>query len=157
MNKRFKPQDGQPFFMVDCDLTIGNFNFDEMDPFHVALSEFGNVFKTEEEAAFAAEQIRVRIDLQRLADAANEAEFTVTGDDPTVWDTINSHYYIYWDCENECLDVLFEWDQRADLIYFPSAESAHDAIKQLGAERIARYLFDVDPAQSEDKDGGADA
>ena len=157
MNKRFKPQDGESFYMVNCDLTIGNFVFDKIDPFHIAFAEIGNVYETEEEAQFVAEKIRVRIDLQRLADAANEAELTATGDDPTVWNTINNHYYIYWDCEGEFLDVLFEWDQRADLIYFPSAEAAHDAIEKLGAERIMRYLFDIDPEQLEDKDGGANA
>lgn len=157
MNKRFKPQDGQPFFMVDVDFTIGNFDFDEMDPLHVALAEFGNVFETEEEAEFVAEQIRVRIELQRLADAVNEDELTVTGDDPTVWDTINSHYYIYWNCEDECLDVLFEWDVRADLIYFPSDETARDAIEKLGAERIAQYYLGVDPDELAPKEGDADA
>lgn len=156
MNKRFKPQDGQAFYYLEIDLLVVHGNYDSSEALHVALAEFGNVFETEEDAEFVAEKIRVRIDLQRLADIANDTEFGTFGDDPTVWDTINSHYYIYWDCENECLDVLFEWDQRADLIYFPSAEAAQDAIKQLGAERIARYLFDIDPAQSEDKDGGAD-
>ena len=104
-----------------------------------------------------AEQIRVRIDLQRLADIANDTDFGTFGCDPTVWDTINSHYYIYWDCENECLDVLFEWDQRADLIYFPSADAAQDAIKQLGEERIARYYLGVDLDELSPKEGDAGA
>ena len=154
--KTFKPQDGQAFYYLEIDLLVVHGNYDSSEALHVALFEHGNAFETKEDAAFAAEQIRVRIELQRLADAANEAEFNEIGDDPTAWDTINSHYYIYWDVEDECLDVLFEWDQRADLIYFPSDESARDAITKLGAERIMRYLFDIDPAQLEDKDGGAD-
>ena len=156
MNKRFKPEIGQIFYFIPWSLSPSAIQFDEHNAMSLMLVSLMNCYETEEEAQFAAEKIRVRIDLQRLADAANEAELAITGDDPTVWDTINSHYYIYWDCESECLEVLFEWDQRADLIYFPSAEAAQDAIKQLGAERIARYLFDIDPAQFEDKDGGAD-
>ena len=156
MNKRFKPEIGQIFYFVPWSLSPSAIQFDEHNAMSLMLVSLMNCYETEEEARFVAEKIRVRIDLQRLSDAANDAELAATGDDPTVWDTINSHYYIYWDCENECLEVLFEWDQRADLIYFPSAEAAQDAIKQLGAERIARYLFDVEPAQSEDKDGGAD-
>lgn len=154
MNKRFKPQDGQPFFMVDCDLTIGNFDFDEMDPLHVAFAELGNVFETEEEAAFAAEQIRLRIELQRLADAANEEEQAASGEDPTEWDTINNHFFIYYDCEEDSVRVNFEWDQKCDLIYFPSSDAAYAAIDKLGAERILRYYFGIEP---EPEEGGADA
>ena len=154
MNKRFKPQDGQLIYIVDSDLTVTEFMYDEIDEMHRAFVNYGNCFESHKDAWNVAEQIRVRIELQHLADAANEAELTATGDDPTVWDTINSHYYIYWDCEEECLDVHFEWDHRADLIYFPSAEAAYDAIEKLGAERIMRYLFDIDPELLEDKDGG---
>ena len=157
MNKRFNPQDGQLIYIVDSDLTITGFMYDEIDEMHQAFVNYGNCFESHQDAWNVAEQIRVRIDLQRLADIANDTDFGTFGCDPTVWDTINSHYYIYWDCENKCLDVLFEWDQRADLIYFPSAEAAHYAIEKLGAERIMRYMFDIDLEQLEDKDGGADA
>ena len=153
MMKTFKPEDGQAFYYLEIDLLVVHGNYDSSEALHVALAEFGNVFETEEEAAFAAEQIRVRIELQRLADAANEAAIEIGEEDPTLWNYDNNHFYIFFDCNEGKLNVTFEWDQRCDLIYFPSAVSAFVAIEKLGDERILRYYFGIEP---ESEEGGAD-
>lgn len=154
MMKTFKPDDGQAFYYLEIDLLVVHGNYDSLEALHVALAELGNVFETKEEAEFAAEQIRVRIELQRLADAANEEEQAASGEDPTEWDTINNHYFIYYDCEEDSVRVNFEWDQKCDLIYFPSSDAAYAAIDKVGAERILRYYFGIEPKPEE---GGADA
>ena len=153
MKRNFFPLDGEQFFMVDWDLVVYKLDFDEANPIHVAMAEYGNAFRTEEDAQFDAERIRVKIELQRLADAANEEEQAASGEDPTEWDTVNNHYFIYYDCKEDWVRVNFEWDQKCDLIYFPSSDAAFAAINELGAERILRYYFGIEP---ESEEGGAD-
>lgn len=154
MKKTFKPENRQQVYFIEVDLTVTEDVYDSEQYFYVTLSELGLLYETKEEAEDAAEQIRVRIELQRLADAANEEEQAASGEDPTEWDTINNHYFIYYDYEEDSVRVNFEWDQKCDLIYFPSSDAAYAAIDKLGAERILRYYFGIEP---EPEEGGADA
>lgn len=141
MNFKFKPEQGQEFFYVDVFLQVQGFIYDDQWENTVNV---GNCYETREEAEDAAEGLRVKSELARFAYDANEAARQEYGEDPTFWDTINNHYYIFFDVDKQRICVTFEWDQRADLIYFPSSESALQAVVEIGAERILQYYFGVD-------------
>ena len=141
MNFKFKPEQGQEFFYVDVCLQVQGFIYDDQ---WENMATVGNCYETREEAEDAAEGLRVKSELARSAYEANEAVRQKSGEDPTVWDTVNNHYYVFFDVDKQKICVTFEWDQRADLIYFPSSESALQAVVEIGAERILQYYFGVD-------------
>ena len=144
MNFKFKPEQGQEVYYVTPSYEIGAFTYLSGVEFHEAVILTGNYYETVEEAEDAAEGLRVKSELARSAYEANEAVRQKSGEDPTVWDTVNNHYYVLFDVDKQKICVTFEWDQRADLIYFPSAESAVQAVVEIGAERILQYYLGVD-------------
>lgn len=100
--------------------------------------ELGNIFFTEEAARIAREKQKIKTELQRFADKHN---------DPTKkeWDGENVYYYIVYDVIDDDLTTnTVAILRHIDDVYFSSEEIAEDAINEVGAERILKYLFDVD-------------
>ncbi len=94
--------------------------------------DIGNVFKTEEEARFERERLKVLNQLKRLSD------------DDQVWDGINLHYHIIYDKVAD----MFEVHMNSYLIlshgyWFKSGESADAAIKAIGKDNLKKYVFNV--------------
>ena len=152
MNFGFKPDEGQEVYYVTPSYEIGVFTYLPDVAFHKAVILTGNYYETVEEAEDAAEGLRVKSELALFAYEANEAVRQKSGEDPTVWDTVNNHYYVFFDVDKQKICVTFEWDQRADLIYFPSSESALQAVVEIGAERILQYYFKIDLEAEEEKE-----
>lgn len=129
-----------------CGLKNGDTYYFITDDGHICMAKWqsrtsdfrrlalGNVFKTEKDTEFAIEKQKVRVELQRYADEHNDS-------DQEEWDGENEHYIIGYDND---LTTTTEWVVRHDGIYFTSPKIAEDAANKIGAERIMKYLFDVD-------------
>ena len=99
---------------------------------HISL---GNCFKTEEEAAFRLEQIKVYNELKNFADENNEE---------IEWKNGTAKYIITFDTEDEKIETnIIFYIQDIAQIYFSSKELAEQAIEKVGADRIKKYLFGV--------------
>lgn len=98
----------------------------------------GNVFNTKEDAKFAIEKQKVKIELQRYADEHNNPK-------KEEWDGINNHYLICYDLilMKICI-VDYASYMDGSVTYFTSSAIARDAIKKVGEKRILKYLFGVD-------------
>ena len=101
---------------------------DLIDQNHFAI---GNCFKTEKDAEFKVEQLKVLHELEELAD----------DDEP--WKKSVHHYTIYYSYNINNLTIgWWESDQHLpNTYYFKSIESAEAAISKIGEERLKKYYF----------------
>lgn len=99
-------------------------------PSEVAMLKFGNIFRTEEQAEFAVEKLKVEAELWKFG-----RRFVVD----------ESNCLISY--EHGTGEIEFRYSSFADVqgaIYFESKEKAQQAIEEVGEERIKKYLFGVE-------------
>ena len=95
------------------------------------MMDFGNFFKTKEEAEFKKEQLIVLHELEKLANDNNE------------WDTYDYHYYIHYNIYAKQIEIgaNYTYVNGNRAFYFDSAELAQAAIDKIGADRLIKYYF----------------
>lgn len=103
-----------------------------------ALYELGNYFKTKEEAEFELQKRLVYQELKDYALAHNENDVDWTNVNQLKWG-------IFYDNQSKCLDYDY-WCTRCYIgqIHFYSEETAREAVKAVGEDRIKKYLFGVE-------------
>ncbi len=91
----------------------------------------GSAFKTKEEAEFEVEKRKVIAELNRYSKAHNPGE---------------NNFCIYYSYEEDALVPYLEPLDEPDIgaYYFESEKMAKKAIKEVGEERIKKYLFGVE-------------
>ena len=128
-SKVWKPEENEKFWYIDRFGDVDNDNFSR-GSWDENKYEFGNCFKTQEEAEKVVEKIKIYTELKRYALEHNE-EF----------DTVK--YYIciqgFEIKTGYCSNKWFQIGQ----IYFSSEELAEQAIKDIGTEKIKK-LFEED-------------
>lgn len=92
--------------------------------------EFGNYFRTEEEAEFEVERLKVITELREWATPANEFN----------WDSSFEEKYTILLESDEVRAGHFTLYQTSDL-YFKTKEQAEEAIRAVGKDRIIKYYF----------------
>jgi len=123
------PQGGDEYWYVSA---TGRALITEWEGYGVEKDalEIGNVFKTEEEADFAVEKLKVEAELRKFSK-------------PFELDSYN--YYIFLDTGTECLDVgSRSYCQSQGTIHFESEEKVQQAVSTVGEERIKKYIFGVE-------------
>ena len=101
--------------------------------------EFGNSFKTKEEAEHMVEKLKVINELKKFALENNEAEID--------WNNLSQKkYVIIYDPENQNVDVYCYWRTQyiPFNIHFTSEKIAQKAVETIGEDRIKKYYFDVE-------------
>lgn len=127
-DSRWKPEYGENYYYIAAlgDIERAFYKDDSIDK---EIYNFRNMFKTKEEAEFAAERWKVMRELEMLADDDQE------------WNGENSHYIInYNHKEIVCQDYYYI---KINPFYFKSVESAQRAIKTIGAEKLKKYWFGI--------------
>ena len=136
-NKRssqdFRPHFGEQYFYINergevDSLYNHNLKYDKM------CYLIGNYFKTEEEAEFEGERLKVNAELKRMAKAWNTCEID--------WeDEQQLKYYLRYSSEG------ISWASTSLLqtgtIYFTDKEACKAAIAFIGEERLKKYYFGV--------------
>lgn len=93
------------------------------------------------------EQFKIRCQLQKLSEEAGEPD--------NFWDGDRTHFFLSYDFSIGMFKVDFTWDEcHGGDIYFPSRESAHEAVEKIGAERLIKYWLGI-PHVLEKKEGKA--
>src|SRR5699024_7590376 len=90
----------------------------------------GNMFKTEKEAEFAVEKLKVEAELRKYSRPFKEDDY-------------NSFIELYMFDKTPTVDSNEYW-QTQGVIYFESDEKAQQAIDAVGEERIKKYIFGVE-------------
>ena len=90
----------------------------------------GNIYKTKEEAEFAAEKLRVEAELRKFGRPFKE-------------DKDNTGLY-YGHESGEIMFTEVKTCQMQGAIYFESEEKAQQAIESAGIDRIKKYIFGVE-------------
>lgn len=99
-------------------------------PSEVAMLKFGNIFRTEDQAKFAVEKLKVEAELRKFSRPFERG---------------GNNYYILSDMYDNDLTISNMGFYRCQgTIYFESEEKAEEAIRMVGEERIKKYIFGVE-------------
>lgn len=99
-------------------------------PSEVAMLKFGNIFRTEDQAKFAVEKLKVEAELRKFSRPFEYGE------------NCTEFYY-----DHEFGRIMFctlTASQTQGAIYFESKEKAQQAVSTVGEERIKKYIFGVE-------------
>ena len=123
------PQFGDDYWYVDSDTDVLDVAWygGEYDQGRLSI---GNVFKTKEQAEFAAEKLKVEAELRKFSRPFEKGEY-------------NSYIFFYID--GDYLEVGYKVSAPSQgAIYFESEEKAKQVIQSVGEERIKKYIFGVE-------------
>ena len=92
------------------------------------MLEIGNVYKTEQQAEFALEKLKIEAELRKFSKPFEYGKF---------------NYYLFFDIDGNSFRTDFtSYCPPQGTIYFESAEKAQQAIEAVGIDRIKKYIFD---------------
>ena len=94
------------------------------------MIEIGNVFKTEQDAHFAVEKLKVEAELQKFGR-------------PFVDGKENNHIKYRPSFDELSVSASFGYQDQG-VFYFESREKTQQAIQSVGKERIKKYIFGVE-------------
>lgn len=135
-SKVWKPEKNGHYYYNDGRTYQSSYCEDSIDKCRL---EFGNCFKTKEEAEHMAEKLRVIKELGDFALENNEEEID--------WNNLSQKkYVIIYDPENQNVDVYCYWRTQyiPFNIHFTSEKIAQKAIETIGVDRIKKYYFDIE-------------
>ena len=90
----------------------------------------GNGFRTEQEAEFAVEKLKVEAELRKFSDS---------------WDLEETQYTFSFDWEGGEFNIEYpDYNQYPNSYYFYSVDDLQQAIETVGRERIKKYIFGVE-------------
>lgn len=123
------PQDEDKYWYVGMRGNVFSSEWEGL-PSEEHMLEVGNIFKTEDEAYFKVERLKVENELRKLSQP---------------FKSMTDNFIIVFDRETYKLGVkavIFSDIQGA--IYFDSTTVAEEAIESVGAERIKKYIFGME-------------
>lgn len=135
--KRWRAEEHEAYYIITCDGQI-ELSTEMNCPFDERIYELGNYFKTKKEAEFEVDKKLVYQELKDYALEHNENDIDWTNVNQLKWG-------IFYDNESKCLDYDY-WYTRCYIgqIHFYSEETAREAVKAVGEDRIKKYLFGVE-------------
>ncbi|KAF3306015.1 hypothetical protein FPV25_03085 [Carnobacterium sp. PL17GRE32] len=121
------PKRGDKYHFIEATGRIDWFQWNESD-FGLRAQDIGNIYKTDEEAQFAREKLKVEAELRKFSR-------------PFMWGTENTA--ILFDGDGFKFDTRLAYVFQGT-IYFESEEKAKQAIQSVGEDRIKKYIFGVE-------------
>lgn len=98
--------------------------------------KFGNVYRSREDAELYVQKRLVQVELENLAKKAWKEI-----DEQINWNTDQAKYHLYYDYEDNCFLISANsLCQHIGKVFFPTNESALDAITAIGEERLKVLL-----------------
>lgn len=123
-----KPKYGEDYWFIRYDNEVIS-NIWYADDIDEARYKLGNVFRTQEEAEFRAEQLKVEAELRRFAQP-----FKIGGKNYTL-----GYRRLY-----DKIEITFSEAIQCGILYFHSKEIVQKAIDTVGEDRIKKYYFGVE-------------
>lgn len=133
--KVWKPECDKNYWIING-FRVVNSSWDN-DNVDYRRYEIGNCFKTEKEAKFALEKLKVEAELRRFAEENNECEFD--------WeDKKQEKWFMYYNCDMKKIDIIYNTVLKTHCIYFSSKKIAKQAIDYIGEERLKKYYLGIE-------------
>lgn len=131
-NGMWIPKRGEKYWYIDmCGEVFSTINkFMQKDEKRFLI---GNVFKTQEEAEFTVEKLKVLADLKVFEEPKDRA-----------WDGEKWHWSIMYHTQDDKVYVDWWITDKTDSIYFESKEKAQQAIDAVGEDRVKKYYLEVE-------------
>ena len=122
--------DGDQFYCISFDGKVNDDYWSDHQVDRERLS-IGNAFKTEREAKFAVEKLKVLYELESLG---------------RPFDRGFRNYYLAFDYYNKEIFIDFRSNLNSCFsnCFFNSEEEAQQAVDKIGEDRIKKYLFGVE-------------
>ena len=123
------PQYGNTYWCINAYGGVSKEIWDRYD-IEKDMFEIGNGFRTEQEAEFAVEKLKVEAELRKFSRPFKYGDW---------------NFEILWN--NHENNIELDWSGyvvRQSVIYFESGGIAEKAIESVGEERIKKYLFGVE-------------
>lgn len=135
-DKVWKPSQGEIFWTIDDMGSVRPYDWHNGGTDN-KLYLIGNCFKTEEDARFEIERLKVIAELKRFAEEHNEGIIDWKNGE-------TDKYFIYYCESNEDLHTDRNLICKHDDIYFTSVKIAQAAIDSIGKNRLKKYYFCVE-------------
>lgn len=120
------PQEGDDYCYTTMLGRVCHGRWDNLNS-ETSMLELGNIYRTEEEAEFAVEKLKVEAELLKFSRPFEENGY-------------NSFIELYMPDKALTVDDCMYW-QKQGVIYFESDKKAQQAIDAVGEERIKKYIF----------------
>ena len=124
------PQEGDSFYSISETGNIEGGMIWGGYPVDMNRMAIGNVFKTEQQAEFVVEKLKVEAELRKFSRPFVDGEW-------------NNHIKYSQRFDELSISTSLVY-QTQGVIYFESGEKARQAIKSVGEERIKKYIFGVE-------------
>ena len=127
-NEPWKPKDGDKYWLISHIGYVVQVRW-LGDDYEDDIYAIGNAFRTQEEAEFRVEQLKVEAELRRFARPFDEDE---------------RNWAIIFDVDEKEIIIEDERSYQSCNIHFASEEIAKKAIDTVGEDRIKKYYFGVE-------------
>lgn len=133
---KWKPEYGETYYCINADCCTNFYRFDN-DEFDNNCVNFGNCFKTKEEAQFVADKIKCTQMFKQYV-----KEHTM----PLDWENNGQKkWYIGYDFDCHCIDYRYGTIYKVQgTIYASSMQILEDAIAYVGRENVKKYILGVE-------------
>lgn len=133
--KVWKPECNKNYWVING-FSVVNSSWDN-DNVDYRRYEIGNCFKTEKDAEFALEKLKVEAELRRFAEENNECEIDWT-------DMKQNKWLICYNYDSKNIDTGYDNTLRTHYIYFSSKKIAKQAVEYVGEERLKKYYLGIE-------------
>lgn len=129
----WKPAEGDLYFYCDSTGGVTPMIWED-DLVDNKRYDYGNCYRTKEEALFVIEQNKVIAELRRFAEEHN---------DPIDWNRETQKYEIlcHYNSGEAVIHISFTYYSQTSNICFSSREIAQTAINEIGKDRLIKYYF----------------
>ena len=123
------PQYGDTYWCINAYGGVSKETWDGYD-IEKDILEIGNGFRTEQQAEFAVEKLKVEAELRKFSRPFEYGKF---------------NYCLLFDIDgNNFRTDVTSYCPSQGAIYFESEEKAQEAVSTVGEERIKKYIFGVE-------------
>lgn len=128
------PQCGNLYYYI---LSDGEVTYDTYygTKINIARQSMGNCFKTQEEAKFEVERLKILQEMKKFAEPETYA-----------WNNMNAHYTFVYNTsisKKDCLEIQGYYTFKVGSIHFKSREDAEACIEAVGEDRIKKYYLGI--------------
>ena len=136
-SKVWKPEREDTYYVVNSCGYIEEHTLYDDSNYAKEIYEFGNCYKTVEDAEFVVEKRKVEVELQRFADEHNEEGFDIFDINCQKYRIVYLSYGNYLSVDYDVNFVV------GHTVYFSSEELANQAIDTIGEDRIKKCFFGI--------------
>ncbi len=123
------PQNGDMYWLIEDSTEVSRYVWegDDFDNQHLPI---GNVFRTQEQAQFAVEKLKVEEELRKFSKP---------------FEPMEGNFFMAYNSHTESLEInRYLKTNTQGVIYFGSREELRQAVESVGVDRIKKYLFGVE-------------